>query len=122
MVRVKNTIILVIELLIGYILLNGLVPFNCFFRDYLGIRCPGCGLTRSFKSILNLNFKSAIYYNIIGIPLFIFLIIVTISLMIDIIKKTDKTIISLYKFLNNYYIIIILILIVTTIINNINQI
>lgn len=120
--RLKNISILIVELLFGYIILNGLVPFNCFFRDYLGIRCPGCGLTRSFKSLLKLNFKEAIHYNIIGIPLFILLIILTIFLIIDSIKNTNKTLIYLNNFLKKYYFLIIIILIITMLINNLNKI
>ncbi len=57
---------------------------NCWFRENLGIYCPGCGGTRMVKSILKLDFYQAFRYN----PLiFSFLILVGIWIIINIILK-----------------------------------
>lgn len=35
----------------------------CVFLTFLGIPCPGCGMTRAFKYALQLNFLEAFRYN-----------------------------------------------------------
>lgn len=83
----------------------------CIFKKLIHIPCPSCGMTRAFKSILTLNLKNAISYNILSIPLFLTLIIIFITDLIDIILKKqylDKIIHLIIKY---YYLIIILLLI-----------
>lgn len=117
--RLIKISILFFETVLLYVILN--INVGCFFRNIFGIRCPGCGLTRAFLSIFNLDFMSAFKYNIISIPLFIFIIIVNILIVYDIIFNKNKV----YKFLNklsNYYIVILIIFIITMFINNVNKI
>ena len=46
----------------------------CFFEQVTGVKCPTCGLTKSFISISHLNFKKSIEYNKLGLIIyFIFL-------------------------------------------------
>lgn len=35
----------------------------CIFQHFLGISCPGCGMTRAFISALRLDFKAAFAYH-----------------------------------------------------------
>lgn len=122
MKRIVNMLILFSGILFIYIVVSGLIPFECLFKKLFDIRCPGCGLTRSFRDIINLNFGSAIKYNILGIPLFIIIFGLSIGLSIDIILNTNETLKYINNFFKKNYIIIIFILIITGIINNINGI
>ena len=119
MKRIVNILILFSGILFIYIVVSGLIPFECLFKKLFDIRCPGCGLTRSFRDIINLNFDSAIKYNILGIPLFIIIFGLSIGLSIDIILNTNETLKYINNFFKKNYIIIIFILIITGIINNI---
>ncbi len=92
------------------------ITVPCFFEYLTNIPCPGCGLTRSFISIPNLDLISAIKYNILGIPLFIAIILLNIYLIKDIIYNKKSTITLINKILTNYKIIILL-LITSEIIN-----
>ena len=46
-----------------------LTRFTCLIKLITGFPCPGCGITRAYLSILNLNFKDAWNYH----PLFWFI-------------------------------------------------
>jgi hypothetical protein len=36
---------------------------HCLFKTLMHIPCPGCGLTRSFACLLDLDFRGAFYYH-----------------------------------------------------------
>ena len=46
----------------------------CFFYKQTGLYCPGCGITRAFLSLLQLNIYQAFRYNMIVIILLPFFI------------------------------------------------
>ena len=74
---------------IGY----GLIP--CAFRDWTGLSCPGCGMTRSFHSASALHFKDAFDYHLLGPFFLIAMIFFTVRLIYEIISgKRIKSIIS----------------------------
>lgn len=122
MKRIINLFILTIIIIFIWLMVSGTIHYSCIFKRIFNICCPGCGLTRSFRCILNFDFIEAIKYNILGIPLFVSFIIFSIMLIFDIIKNNDIGIKSIMKIFNNYYLIIIFILTITMIINNINGI
>ena len=122
MKRLINILLLIFGISFIWIVTSGIINVNCLFKSLFKIRCPGCGLTRSFRAIFNLDFYSAFNYNAFGIPLFIIGVVIIISMIIDIIKNKNKTIIYIFNFFKKYYIIIIIILIITIIINNIKGI
>lgn len=119
----KNRLIKISILFFEAVLLFVLLNFNigCFFKKNLGIRCPGCGLTRAFVSIFNLDFINAFKYNIISIPLFVFIIISNVLIIYDVIFNKNKFM-SFLKQFNKYYKFILILLIIVTIINNFNKI
>lgn len=39
------------------------LEIRCFYYETLGLKCPGCGLTRMFVSMIKLDFASAFNYN-----------------------------------------------------------
>lgn len=122
MKRVINLLIILFGILFVYIVITGTISFKCVFKELLGISCPGCGLTRSFRAIINLDFIAAFRYNILGIPLFVSIILIAISLICDIILNSDRTLRFTYNFFKKNYAIIILMLVVSLIVNNINGI
>lgn len=122
MKRLINVLILVFGISFVLFAISGIVKLECIFKYIFGISCPGCGLTRSFRAIINLDFYTSVRYNILGIPLFIIGIIICIGLVIDIVKNNNRTITYIFNFLKKYYVVIIILLVITTIINNIHGI
>ena len=39
------------------------LTYGCPFRFFMGISCPGCGMTRSLNSLMTLDFHSAFYFH-----------------------------------------------------------
>lgn len=120
--RIINLIILVMGLLFIGIVVLGKINVECLFKKMFHISCPGCGLTRSFRSILSLDFINAFKYNFLGIPLFILCIIYTILLIKDIITGEGTANKWIIKIFSKYYILIICLFIISMIINNIRGI
>ena len=81
MKRVINLLILTTVIIFVWLMVSGTIHYSCIFKRIFNICCPGCGLTRSFRCILNFDFIRAIKYNILGIPLFIcsviFILVIT---------------------------------------------
>lgn len=119
----KKVLILFLILLVFGILVVFVFDAHCIIKHTIGIACPGCGLTRGFRALISLNIKDAIYYNILTIPIFIFLVSVVIIYFIDIIKKKNY-LEKYFKFFTKKYVIIIIIvlIIITMVINNIHGI
>ena len=117
----KRLIIFFIFLLFFFLLivLNFQIP--CIIKKIFSINCPGCGLTRSIDALLKLNFKNSLYYNILGIPLFVILTISYLLIIVDIIKK-ENYLTSFWLFISKYYKIIIFLLVLSFILNNIHKI
>lgn len=122
MKRFINLSILVFGTLFVYLAITNIFSFKCIFKDLFGIRCPGCGLTRSFISILNFDFISAIKYNFLGIPIFISFVLISFFMIIDIFKNSDKTLKFINKILQTRYIELLILIVVVMLINNIQGI
>lgn len=122
MKRIVNLLILISIFTFVFLMVSGTIQYSCIFKRLFDIRCPGCGLTRSFGCILNLDMVNAIRYNILGIPLFMALIVFSIMFILDIVKNSDRAIKMIMKIFSKYYLVIVLILLITMVINNINGI
>lgn len=116
--RIKNISILTILTL--FLLVIKIVPVTCIFNQVTGIYCPACGMTRAFHSILHLNFIDAFCYNILSIPLFIFIIFSYIILSYEVLLGKFEYVPKLLKLLSNKVILIIIFisLFISFIINN----
>ena len=110
--------ILVISL---YLIFSFKFSIVCLFKKYLGIRCFGCGLTRGFIAICNLEFIKAIRYNILSILLFIIVVMILILLVYDIIFNRNK-VCDFIRYLSKYYVLLLILSLITMLINNINGI
>ena len=117
--RIKNICILTILTL--FLLVIELVPVTCIFKQVTGIYCPACGMTRAFHSILNLNFRDAFSYNILSIPLFIFIVSSFLILIYETLIGKFEYVPKLLKLLSNKLILIIIFIsiFISFIINNI---
>ena len=63
------------------------ITIPCFFSYVFDIHCPGCGLTRSFIEILQLNFKKSFEYNILTLPIGVSIIYYIVRDFIDFRKQ-----------------------------------
>lgn len=117
----KKILLILLILLVFGILVVFVFDINCIFKSVFHISCPGCGLTRGFRALFHLNLKEAIYYNILTVPIFLFLITIAIIYFIDIIKNKDY-LKKYFKFFTKYYYLIIILIIISMIINNIKGI
>lgn len=63
----------------------------CPINRLLGIKCPGCGLTRAFMCILKLDIFGALKYNLMSLPLFICIVVYCILTIYDICFQATVT-------------------------------
>ena len=87
MKRLKHTFVLGIFAIIFLLFYVFEFSWDCPIKKYLHFACPGCGLTRSIRALLNFNLIDSIKYNLLGIPLVISIIIISIFLLKDIINN-----------------------------------
>ena len=121
MKKIYKIILLLTEITFIYLIFIKQITIPCASKKIFNLSCPACGLTRAFKSLLKLDITKALNYNILSIPILIFLIIINITLVYDLITNRDETN-KLFKTLGKHYISIFIILIIITIINNIKGI
>lgn len=84
----------------------------CPFKRIFGIPCFGCGLTRGFTAILDLDFRGASEYHVLSLPLFAAIALYTILAFVDVIfnttfiVKTERKMSRPYMFLIYFLILI----------------
>ncbi|MCW6036636.1 DUF2752 domain-containing protein [Spirulina subsalsa FACHB-351] len=61
-------------------------PFACPLREFTGIPCPGCGLTRSLMAIAQGHLYQSLSYHILGVFLFVFLVLALLYFSTELIK------------------------------------
>lgn len=87
--KVAAAAVILIAVGVLYVIINRLTGFAipCPFHLVTGLNCPGCGVSRMFISLLQLDFKSAFKYNAaltVTLPLILYLLI---SLIIKYIRR-----------------------------------
>lgn len=112
----KFILLISIILLVFGILVVFVFDVNCIFKSITSIPCPGCGLTRGFRSLFSGNILKAEYYNILTIPIFLFFFVFGIMILFDIFRRDNKTE-KFLKEISKHYIIIVLLVLITWIIN-----
>ncbi len=58
----------------------------CPFSFFLGVKCPGCGMTRAFMRILHGDFASSIKYNAYSIIFFALFALIYLAIILRNIK------------------------------------
>lgn len=119
--RFIKIIIVLLEIFLCYTFLIKEYTIGCLFKTIFNVSCFSCGLTRAFKSIINFNLIESFKYNLLGIPIFLFLVYINILLICDIIFNKEKANYCLKK-IGSYYKEIILVIIINTVINNVRGI
>lgn len=82
--------------------------YHCPFSFFLGISCPGCGMTRAFLSLLQFDFAQAFYYHPL-FPLVIILVLLYCLYHFHLISLSKKAIaaieaVTLFAFFLTYII------------------
>lgn len=109
----KNKILILLSTL-GLILIFLIFPninIPCLFKKIFHIPCPACGMTRAFKLIFNLKLLDSFSYNILALPLFISLSVISIINIIDIILNKQYLNKTINLIIKHYYILITLLMI-----------
>lgn len=60
--ELKNSLLLT-ALYTAVLLVFWYFEIPCLFKEFLGINCPGCGMSRAVWSVLRLDFAAAFYYH-----------------------------------------------------------
>lgn len=118
MKRWWKVLIFIPQILIFILYLYFDIKIPCLFKSIFSIACPTCGMTRAMLSLLHGDIMSAIYYNILAIPLVILLIVIDVVIIVDLVKNSNY-LEKIWKVLVKHYKVIILLFIVSMIINNI---
>ena len=92
---------------------------SCVIKSITKLECPACGMTRAFRCLINLDIINSIKFNILCIPIAVFLIVSIFLLLYDLLFAKRIFLDSLMKILNNHYIIIIVSLAISMLYNNI---
>ena len=117
----KFILLIFLILLVFGVLVVFVFDVDCLFKSIFGILCPGCGLTRGFRALFHGDFKEAFFYNILTIPIFLFLVIFLVLFVID--TLCNRNFVSRYLlFFSKYYYILIILVIISFIVNNVKGI
>lgn len=74
MIKKNNIIIVLLGISFIMIILEYNIGIPCIFNKVTNLYCPGCGITRSIKSLLSLDFYQAFRYNMLTTILLPFLV------------------------------------------------
>lgn len=88
-IRVKRIIYLIGQVIFLNIMFVLSSKITCPFKKLFHIPCPFCGMTRSFLSLLNLNFNMVIYYNILFLPFMFLFFMLDLIFVYEIVNNHD---------------------------------
>lgn len=96
--RTRKNAIIFISFVVNLMLVINL-NMKCPWKSILGIDCAGCGATRMFKALLNLEFYQAFRYNPLIFIYTVFGIIYIIYILISILFKKEYKVLGLRFFI-----------------------
>lgn len=64
-------------------------PILCYSRSVFGLPCPGCGLTRAFCALAELDLKKALEMNALCFPIGLFVLLATVVAIVEL-KQRQK--------------------------------
>lgn len=105
----KTKINIIMISIFTFLLIVFLFEPSCLFYKYIGFPCPSCGMTRALKYLLKGDILLTIKTNLLCIPLFAFIIMITFIYLYSLIFKKKYINTFLDKIANNYKTIIVLI-------------
>ena len=91
MKRKKIFGILLGEGILGYLLFIQNISFPCPCKTIFHIPCPGCGMTRAFKALFQLELLKSFHYHVLSIPIFLLIVGINFYLIKDLVKNTEQT-------------------------------
>ena len=85
-------VFLLIFVVLSYCYVNQKYNFGieCMIHKWFGIYCPGCGLTRAFEAMLNLDFYQAFRYNALSLFLIPLLCIVCFGALYELVFEKES--------------------------------
>jgi len=71
--NLKRTAVIVVLLGSYMLIMNLLTGTSCAFKSFIGVPCPGCGLTRAYMSLFRLDIRGAFVWHPMfwAVPVFI---------------------------------------------------
>ena len=61
--------------------------FACRFHQLTGFRCPTCGLTRSFQSMVHLDLLPAVQHHLLGPVLYLIALVLALKTVLELILR-----------------------------------
>ena len=62
--KIIGLLLTAVYFIVAYAVFN-YYNINCVFLEYIGLPCPGCGMTRALISVIKFDFYNAAKYNIV---------------------------------------------------------
>ena len=79
------------SLIVGFVFFGAVYVITKFFpislcpiQNLFDVECPGCGLSRGFVSVLELDFEEAVRHHVLSIPLFCGITLYAVFAVVDI--------------------------------------
>ena len=79
------------SLVVGFVFFGAIYVITKFFsvslcpiRKLFDMECPGCGLSRGFISVLELDFGAAVRHHVLSIPLFCGIALYAVFAVVDV--------------------------------------
>lgn len=103
-------IFIVIALLFGLLLFvtKSDMPSICLIRRMTGLKCPGCGMSRALLSLIQLDIKAAVEYNLLALPILIYIIYIMICAAVSYIKSGKMSLFPKPEWLNIAFLVMLI--------------
>ncbi len=115
--RLIRSIIIFIAIALLFLLLlfvtKSDMPSICLIRQITGLKCPGCGMSRALLSLIQLDIKTAVGYNLLALPILIYIIYIMICAAASYIKSGRVSLFPKPEWLNIAFLVMLIAFTVT---------